>query len=288
MITVNRTLVLPVQSLPFKTHFRLFKCPALWYDVHVPGSPAICFSEVKTMEKLCRNVLTVSLLLGALFACIFPFARRRAAAQALADAQLPLVVAVDPGHGGEDGGATSVSGVLESGINLDIALRLRDLLALAGIEPLMIRTTDTAIYTGDCRTITQKKVSDLKNRVAMVNNAAPALLISIHQNFFEQSKYRGAQVFFSKTDGSRALAEMLQQTLREQLDPSNRRQVKPAQSVYLMEHAGCTAVLVECGFLSNPEEDRLLQTDAYQKKIAAAICGAVTQYLSEKEHTNEV
>ena len=240
------------------------------------------------MEKLCRCVLSFALLLGALFLCVYPFAGDGGAAMVSAPAQTPVRVVVDAGHGGEDGGASGTSGVPESRINLEIALRLRDLLVFAGAQPVMIRETDTAVYTGDCATITQKKVSDLKNRVKTVNAADAAVLVSIHQNFFGQSKYRGAQVFFAKTDGSRALAETVQRVLRESVDASNHRQVKPAQSVYLMEHLECTGVLVECGFLSNPEEERLLQDGTYQKKIAAAICGALTEYLSEKEHTNEV
>lgn len=238
------------------------------------------------MEKLGRRLLAAALLLGAAFLCFYPVFYAGFAAGGEAD--IPPRVMIDAGHGGEDGGAASVSGALESGINLDIALRVRDLLAFAGVQPLMIRTTDTAVYTGQCDTITQKKVSDLKNRVKTVNDAAPDLLVSIHQNFFEQGKYRGAQVFFAKSDGSRQLAETMQRTLRECVDPGNHREIKPSQSVYLMEHAECTAVLVECGFLSNAEEDRLLQSEGYQKKLSAAICGAVTEYLSEKENTNEV
>lgn len=238
------------------------------------------------MEKLGRRLLAAALLLAAAFLCFYPVLSPLFAVSA--GAVIPPRVMVDAGHGGEDGGATSVSGISESGINLDIALRVRDLLAFAGIRPLMIRETDTAVYTGECTTITQKKVSDLKNRVRMVNEAAPELLISIHQNFFEQGKYRGAQTFFAETDGSRQLAETIQRTLRESVDPGNHRQIKPSQSVYLMAHVECTAALVECGFLSNAEEDRLLQSEVYQKKLSAAICGAVTVYLSEKEKTNEV
>ena len=240
------------------------------------------------MEKVSQRILTAALLLGAAFLFFYPVIGRSLAASADVQLSAPPRIVIDAGHGGEDGGAASISGCLESGINLDIALRLRDLLAFSGMEPLMIRATDTAVYSGDCATITQKKVSDLKNRVKTVNEAGAALLVSIHQNYFEQSKYRGAQVFFGKASGSRELAELLQEALCTSVDPSNHRKIKPAQSVYLMEHAECTAALVECGFLSNPDEDRLLQTEAYQKKLAAAICGALTQYLSQKEHTNEV
>ncbi len=241
------------------------------------------------MDRKNQRILAAALLAGALFLCAFPLLRTPEAAEAAAFLpETPVTVILDAGHGGEDGGASTADGVLESGINLEIALRLRDLLAFAGVDTQMIRDTDTAVYSGDCRTISQKKVSDLKNRAAMVNAVENGLLVSIHQNYFEQTKYCGAQVFFAKTDGSKALAERIQQSLRENVDAANHRQCKPSQSVYLMEHIECTGVLIECGFLSNYEEAKRLQTDAYQKKLSAAICGAITEYLSEREERHEI
>ena len=241
------------------------------------------------MDRKNQRILAAALLAGALFLCAFPLLRTPEAAEAAAFLpETPVTVILDAGHGGEDGGASTADGVLESGINLEIALRLRDLLAFAGVDTLMIRDTDTAVYSGDCRTISQKKVSDLKNRASMVNAVENGLLVSIHQNYFEQTKYCGAQVFFAKTDGSKALAERIQQSLRENVDAANHRQCKPSQSVYLMEHIECTGVLIECGFLSNYEEAKRLQTDAYQKKLTAAICGAITEYLSEREERHEI
>lgn len=241
------------------------------------------------MDRKNQRILAAALLAGALFLCAFPLLRTPEAAAAAAFLpETPVTVILDAGHGGEDGGASTADGVLESGINLEIALRLRDLLAFAGVDTQMIRDTDTAVYSGDCRTISQKKVSDLKNRASMVNAVENGLLVSIHQNYFEQTKYCGAQVFFAKTDGSKALAERIQQSLRENVDAANHRQCKPSQSVYLMEHIECTGVLIECGFLSNYEEAKRLQTDAYQKKLSAAICGAITEYLSEREERHEI
>ena len=241
------------------------------------------------MDRKNQRILAAALLAGALFLCAFPLLRTPEAAEAAAFLpETPATVILDAGHGGEDGGASTADGVLESGINLEIALRLRDLLAFAGVDTQMIRDTDTAVYSGDCRTISQKKVSDLKNRVSMVNTVENGPLVSIHQNYFEQTKYCGAQVFFAKTDGSKALAERIQQSLRENVDAANHRQCKPSQSVYLMEHIECTGVLIECGFLSNYEEAKRLQTDAYQKKLSAAICGAITEYLSEREERHEI
>lgn len=196
----------------------------------------------------------------------------------------PPTVVIDAGHGGEDGGAVSVTGVHESGVNLEISLRLNDMLHLLGIQTRMVRETDESVST-EGSTISQRKVSDIRNRVALVEGTPNALLVSVHQNQFAQSQYRGAQVFFAGTDGSQTLAEQLQATLSAQVDPNNHRQCKAARDIYLLEHVSCTAVLVECGFLSNPAEEALLQEAPYQKKLAAALAGVIYAHL---EAENEV
>jgi len=195
-------------------------------------------------------------------------------------------IIIDAGHGGVDGGATSCTGRVESSYNLEIALRLNDLMHLMGIHTKMVRTTDISIYTQG-ETIAAKKVSDLRNRVTLVNETENALLLSIHQNTFPESQYSGAQVFYAATDGSRTLAQEVQNELRTALNNDNRRGVKEASSVYLMQHINCVGILVECGFLSNPEEAHLLQQDVYQKKLVCAVCGAVSRYL-EGTKQNEV
>lgn len=195
---------------------------------------------------------------------------------------LPTVV-VDPGHGGEDGGAVSPGGVPESGLNLEIGLRTRDLLRFLGLPVKMTRDTDISIYSPEAQTVSEKKVSDLKNRVHLVNETSGAILVSIHQNMFSESKYRGAQVFYAETAGSRALAEELQDVFDNELDPTNHRQAKQSETVYLLSRIACPGILVECGFLSNPEEERLLQTEAYQKSIAASICAALTRQLVDTQ-----
>lgn len=121
----------------------------------------------------------------------------------------PHTVIIDAGHGGEDGGATSCTGRLESGYNLEIALRLEDMLHFLGFRTEMIRRTDTAIYRKG-ETIAQKKVDDLKNRVRIVNETSGGVLLSIHQNYFSQAQYSGAQVFYGTAEGSRELAETVQ------------------------------------------------------------------------------
>lgn len=185
---------------------------------------------------------------------------------------------IDPGHGGVDGGATSCSGVLESQINLQISLRLNDLFHLLGRRTLMIRKDDTSVHT-EGSTISQKKVSDLKHRVKIVNETKSGLLISIHQNHFSDSKYYGPQVFYGKGQGSETLAQNMQTALNRYLCPESQRKTKSAKGVYLMEKINRTGILVECGFLSNPGEDKKLNTPAYQKQLCCVIAATCCNYI---------
>ena len=186
---------------------------------------------------------------------------------------------IDAGHGGEDGGAVSVSGVSESRINLAIARRLELIIGLYGVDTVLLRTEDISLHSEGASTLREKKVSDLHNRVDRVNSIDNAVLISIHQNSYSDSQYRGVQVFFAPTDGSQAFGEYVQEVLRVSLNPDNTRLAKQIpDTVYLMNHITCRAILVECGFLSNPEEDQLLQTPGYQLKLASALAGAYLQY----------
>ena len=187
------------------------------------------------------------------------------------------VVIIDAGHGGIDGGATSCTGVLESHINLEIAFRLEAIMQFMGYETRMIRTTDTSIYTqGD--TIAAQKISDLKERVRIVNETQQGILVSIHQNTFSDSKYWGAQVFYADREDSKELAVALQKNLVSTINPGSKRTAKKAKGVYLMEHMEKPGVLLECGFLSNPQEEALLRSQEYQKKLCAVIAATVCTY----------
>ena len=182
---------------------------------------------------------------------------------------------LDAGHGGEDGGASSPAGQKESDINLAIVLKARALMAFLGVEPRLTRETDISLHSDGAGTIHQKKVSDLKNRVAMVEGTPNALLISVHQNHFTDPRYDGTQVFFNGGDKGRPWGEGAQELFRQVLDLSNDRKAKPMpDGIYLFEHISCPAILVECGFLSNGEEAALLVTDAYQRKVAMGLAGA--------------
>lgn len=189
------------------------------------------------------------------------------------------VVVIDAGHGGVDGGATSVSGVLESKTNLEIALKLRDVFHLLGIKTIMIRTEDISVYTSG-ETIAAKKVSDLKERVRIVNEFENCLLISIHQNYFTDSRYSGAQVFYGPQGEGQSFAPVMQKALVDSLNPGSNRKAKKADGVYLMQHVDCTGLLIECGFISNQQEDLMLQSKDYQQKICAVIATVTSRYLN--------
>ena len=185
-------------------------------------------------------------------------------------------IVIDAGHGGEDGGAVSCTGVMEKQINLEIALEMNDLLHLLGHRTRMIRSDDRSVYTaGD--TIARRKVSDLKERVRMVDETENAILVSIHQNLFPDARYSGAQVFYSSE--GQTLAESLQASFRQTVNPGSKREIKKASNVYLMDHISCTGILVECGFLSNPEEESLLRTQKYQQKICIVIASTLANFL---------
>jgi len=187
-------------------------------------------------------------------------------------------IIIDAGHGFPDGGTTSVTGVLECNLNLQIAKRTEVLLNLLGLRTFMLRETEESVYTSG-NTIGEKKISDILNRVKMANSVDEALLISIHQNYFSDSRYSGAQVFFADSDLSKQFAGEIQGNFVKALQPDNHRLPKEAKGIYLMEHIKCTGVLVECGFLSNPEEDVLISNPEYQKKIAGVLAISAANYL---------
>ena len=190
-------------------------------------------------------------------------------------------IVIDAGHGGIDGGATSCSGVLESKLNLDIALRLEAVMKLLGFDTLMIRSTDTSIYT-EGNTIAAQKVSDLKERVRIVNETPNALLISIHQNTFPDGRYSGAQVFYGGAEDSRVLAQRLQTNFSQSLCKGSNRKIKKADGIYLMQNIDATAVLIECGFISNPAEEAKLRDNEYQKQLCCVIASTVSTFMNKE------
>ena len=193
---------------------------------------------------------------------------RSVMAEASPAGRASVIAVIDPGHGGPDGGAASPDGVQESHINLDVAFRIRDLLAFCGQDSLMTRTEDISVHTPGAK---RWKASDLQNRVLLVNETENAVLLSIHQNSLPSSPVtHGAQVFHNQ-DGA-PLAAAVQAALNECINPGNEKQMKSAPSgVYLMKHIQTPGILVECGFLSNAEETLRLQEPSYQIKLATAV-----------------
>ena len=194
-------------------------------------------------------------------------------------------VVVDAGHGGEDGGAIGINGALEKNINLAIAVELEKNLKMNNFDVIMIRDTDESVGDKSLKTISERKRSDTKARLRIVEEAGECIFISIHQNHFSESKYSGAQVFYSPNhEGSALLAENIRQNIVSSIQPNNKRENKEAGSnIYLMKNCKQPAVLVECGFLSNAEEAEQLSTKSYQKDMAAAIYNGLIDYLQSIE-----
>ena len=238
--------------------------------------------KTMTFIRALAPVYAVVLLTLTLFAALGSKAVTVMGENAAADTRRCVII--DAGHGGEDGGAVADNGVYESKINLNIALKLQDLLHLLGIKTKMIRTTDISVYTKG-NTIAARKASDLVERARIVNETANGLLISIHQNHFSESKYSGAQVFYAKTEGSKELATQVQTTLVNSLNPGSKRQCKAADGIYLMQHIANTGILVECGFLSNPIESANLQNDIYQQKICCVLASVCSRYINNTDFT---
>ena len=193
-----------------------------------------------------------------------------------------ITVIIDAGHGGEDGGA-EVDGILEKDINLSIADKLADTLRLCGVRVTEIRDEDISVYDDGAQSLREKKVSDLKHRVEIVNGSENNILVSIHQNKFDNSAYSGAQVFYSSNnDKSRVLAESIRNSVVSLLQNDNTRELKPANSdIYLLDNATVPAVIVECGFLSNDEERAKMLDSGYQSEMAYSIAMGVLEYIDQ-------
>lgn len=194
----------------------------------------------------------------------------------------PVMVLIDPGHGGFDGGAVAEDGTYEKHINLSISLTLSDILKVCGVSVMLTRTTDQALNAEDSTAIRSNKISDMRARLALYQQANTVL--SIHQNNFGISKYSGTQVFFSSNHSSSAiLAGALQASIRNKLQPNNHRETKKAtDGIYLLHHTTVPCALVECGFLSNPEEREKLKQSNYQQQMAFAIAAGYWDYILVK------
>lgn len=194
-----------------------------------------------------------------------------------------ITVVVDAGHGGVDSGKVGVNGALEKEINLSIAKKLAALLEKNGITAVLTREEDTGLYDAD---EANKKQQDMKRRCAMIDELEPVLAVSIHQNSYTEGSVRGPQVFFyESSEQGREIAATLQEALNEILEIERPREIKANDSYYLLRKTKNPTVIVECGFLSNSGEAEKLVTDAYQEKVAEAVCSGILKYISNTKET---
>lgn len=188
------------------------------------------------------------------------------------------VIVIDPGHGGMDPGKVGLNEVLEKEINLSIAIKLKILLEKDGYQVVLTRTADEGLYQSSDK---NKKSTDMKNRVSLINETKPVVAVSIHQNSYPDSSVKGAQVFYhEQSPQGKVLAETIQQTLKDTLNDGNHRLAKSNSSYYMLKKTECPIVIVECGFLTNPGEVVSLSDETYQEKVAWAIKEGILQYIN--------
>jgi len=182
-----------------------------------------------------------------------------------------------------DGGGVSVNGALEKDINLSILLKLRDMCDAFGYNVVVTRDTDKSIHDEGVSGVGNQKKSDMNNRLEIINNNPNTIALSIHQNLFTQSQYCGAQMFYSSTNPlNQKLAQAMQTEFVAKLQPENNREIKPVgKELFLVYFAECPSVMIECGFLSNPQEAALLESEEYQCKVAFTIFSGLNRFITE-------
>ena len=234
------------------------------------------YTDFRISKSLLARLTACAVAAACITLCTFAALRLSASrVGGAANAAYAPLILIDAGHGGEDGGASGAGGLIEKELNLDIALRLRDALRLMGFRVRMTRETDVSLHTGEGK----RKQSDLQTRVEAINDGDVDLCVSIHQNSYAgKGVARGAQVFCAPNgESSRAFAESVRGCLAELRD-ENARSVKTADSsVYILFHAENPAVLVECGFLSDPLDALLLSKPESRAEIAFAIAKGVAE-----------
>ncbi len=230
-------------------------------------------------------LLSAAVLAGEIAARLSPPAAADSAVSTAANAAVKslsasesFTVVIDSGHGGMDPGNVADDGTEEKTLNLAIAKKLQTFLEANDVTVIMTRTDDSGLYSEDS---SNKKVEDMKNRVALMEEASPDLVVSIHQNSYSSASIRGAQVFYYTTSSSgKALAGILQASLIRRLDPDNTRQAKANDTYYLLKKTSVPIVIAECGFMSNPGELALLKDEDYQARVAWALCMGIMEYLN--------
>ena len=222
------------------------------------------------------NKKRITLILSGIFLSVFVFILTTGNAEEqnkyISTVSLPAsgkTIVIDAGHGVPDEGAQSSNGTTEAETNLKIALKLQNLLEQSGCTVILTRSDENAIYDIDSKTLKQKKISDIKNRVKIGNESSADIFVSIHLNKIPQSQYDGWQTFYKEgsEDGAR-LAKTIQENLNKTIQKENNRIAKTIDKIYIIKHVEIPTTIVECGFLSNPDEEKLLLEDEYQNKLA--------------------
>lgn len=232
-------------------------------------------SDSSFRRRIVAAFLTVLIFFGAV-----AYSRVASMRESTASPARRPTVILDAGHGGMDGGAVGVNGVLEKNLNLAVAEALRALLVAAGIEVVMTRYDDRLLYTEEQDIPGKRKYYDLENRRKTAEMHPGSVFVSIHMNKYSEEKYSGLQVWCADDPDSRSLATMITSSVRASLQPENRREVKTAgKDIYLLHRAVGTAVLVECGFLSNYEECKKLSDEDYRKELSFSLFCAIIKYL---------
>ena len=235
------------------------------------------------------NKKRITLILSGIFLSIFVFILTTGKAeeqkQYISTVSLPAsgkTVVIDAGHGVPDEGAQSSNGTTEAETNLKIALKLQNLLEQSGCTVILTRSDENAIYDIDSKTLKQKKVSDIKNRVKIGNESSADIFVSIHLNKIPQSQYDGWQTFYKEgSEEGAKLAKTIQENLNKTIQKENNRIAKTIDKIYIIKHVEVPTTIVECGFLSNPDEEKLLLEDEYQNKLAWGINNGIVDYFYE-------
>lgn len=191
-------------------------------------------------------------------------------------------VVIDAGHGKPDEGAQAADGTTEAQTNLKIALKLQNLLEQSGCNVILTRSDEEGIYDIDSKTLKQKKISDIRNRVKIGNESSADIFVSIHLNKIPQAQYYGWQTFYNKdSEKGKSLATSIQTNLNESIQKENKRVASKIDNIYIINNVEIPIAIVECGFLSNLEEEKLLLEDNYQNRLAWGIYNGIIDYFNE-------
>lgn len=231
--------------------------------------------------KTKKLLLIIGIILFSFFVYLFQgvYFNKYLSVQTVALPVKDKVIILDAGHGSPDEGATSNSGISEAQINLKITLKVKMLLEQNGATVILTRSDYNGIYDLDKKTLREKKVSDIKNRVKIGNESSADIFVSIHLNKIAQSKYYGWQTFFKEgNEESKRLANNIQDNLNKSIDKENKREPLKIENIYIIDNVKIPTTIVECGFLSNLEEEKMLITDEYQDKLAWGIYNGIIDY----------